>query len=844
MAGELAVTELMYAANGGSDFDYIEFQNIGDAPLPLGGLSFTEGLTFDFPNQDLAPGQFIVLPKNITSFRSRYGDLATVIGPYGGQLDNAGESLTISRIGVPVLSFSYSPNWYSQTNTQGFSLVPVNVESTTSNPSERAYWRPSANMFGSPGFADPSSLAPNSVVINEVLAHTDQPAGDWIELKNTSSQAINVGGWFLSDERLTPKKYRIPPGTTIPTGGFVTFSQAAEFGNALNINTRVAFGLSELGGETLFLTAADALENILGYQVEQDILASDREVTMGRYTKSSGGTDFVTLQDDTFGAENLPALVGPVVINELLYAPNDLTDEFIELRNLNSQPLNLFHPVATQNTWKLGGGVDFTFPAGASIPANGFALVTVADPAAFRAKFAIPPSVPIYGPFTSALSNQGEEIELLRPGDPEQVTGEVPYYRVDRVNYDTQPPWPDGTDVGGVSLAKLIPNTYGNDGANWAPGPVGGTPGAANATIVTVSISNTSVTEQDGNMTATLTVTLSSASTDVVTVDYTTADGTAIAGQDYETKSGVVTFQPGVTEQTITLTILGDVQNELQEEFDVLLSNPTNVTLGDSTGRVTIDDNDPFASISVADVRVAEGDSGTAVATFVLQLSSPSNQAISVTVQTADASAIAGEDYVALAQTVTFEPGMTTANVAVTVNGDETVEPSEKFFLNLLNPTLATITDAQAVGRIFSDDPVPAPWQNAALTRDVNDDGVIDAADALTIIADLTANQARFLMPPTIDNLPPFLDVDGDNIIKARDALIVINFINRNLGRQAALVAASDEPQLLTAALSAPPPSTQSATALDLVLADDLWRSENDSSPLSTWPAPGRRLRA
>ena len=177
---------------------------------------------------------------------------------------------------------------------------------------------------------------------------------------------------------------------------------------------RVPFGLSELGGETLYLSAADAQENILGYQVQQQILASDREVTMGRYNKTSGGTDFVNLQIGTFNAENAPPSVFPAVINEVLYAPTDPADEFIEIRNVSTQVLNLFHPVATQNTWKLDG-VEFSFPAGASIAANGFALVTFSDPAVFRAKYSIPVSVPIFGPFIGALSNQGEEIELLRP---------------------------------------------------------------------------------------------------------------------------------------------------------------------------------------------------------------------------------------------------------------------------------------------------------------------------------------------------------------------------------------------------------------------------------------------
>ena len=127
------------------------------------------------------------------------------------------------------------------------------------------------------------------------------------------------------------------------------------------------------------------------------------------------------------------------------------------------------------------------------IPASGFALVTALDPAAFRTKYSIPAGVPIFGPYIGCLSNQGESLELSKAGDTRtsrcRITVSIGSTTTRR------PPWPDGTDVGGVSLAKVNSVAYGNDGANWQPGPVGGTPGAANVTIVTVSINNTMVVE-------------------------------------------------------------------------------------------------------------------------------------------------------------------------------------------------------------------------------------------------------------------------------------------------------------------------------------------------------------
>jgi Ca2+-binding RTX toxin-like protein len=76
------------------------------------------------------------------------------------------------------------------------------------------------------------------------------------------------------------------------------------------------------------------------------------------------------------------------------------------------------------------------------------------------------------------------------------------------------------------------------------------------------------------------TVTLSSASTQSITVQYATGNGTAIAGADYTSTSGTLTFNPGVTSQLINIPILNDVINEANETFTLTLSSSTNANLG------------------------------------------------------------------------------------------------------------------------------------------------------------------------------------------------------------------------------------------------------------------------
>src|SRR5439155_20364965 len=158
---------------------------------------------------------------------------------------------------------------------------------------------------------------------------------------------------------------------------------------------------------------------------------------------------------------------------------------------------------------------------------------------------------------------------------------------------------------------------------------------------------NLTLTEGTGGTTnATFTVTLSAASGRTVTVDYATANGTALAGSDYSAASGVLTFNPGQATQTVSVPVIGDAIHELNETFAVTLSNPTNATLAAATGTATIiDDDDP--TVSISDATVIEGNSGTVNAVFTVSLSAPSDKSITVSYATADGTASAGADYVA-----------------------------------------------------------------------------------------------------------------------------------------------------------------------------------------------------
>ncbi|HZS33338.1 MAG TPA: Calx-beta domain-containing protein [Methylomirabilota bacterium] len=236
-----------------------------------------------------------------------------------------------------------------------------------------------------------------------------------------------------------------------------------------------------------------------------------------------------------------------------------------------------------------------------------------------------------------------------------------------------------------------------------------------------LSISDAVVTEGNAGTTAAVfTVTLSPPSAQTVTVQYATANGTAVAGSDYQAASGTLTFNPGETTKTITVLVNGDTLDEPDETFVVNLSGATNAGIADGQGVGLIQDDDPPPTLAIGDATVAEGNSGTTNAVFTVTLAPASGRTVTVQYATANGTAAAGSDYQAVSGTLTFNPGETTKTVAVPVTGDVTSEPDETFLVNLSNPTNATIGDGQGIGTITNDDGLPSLAINAIASSEGN----------------------------------------------------------------------------------------------------------------------------
>jgi len=219
-----------------------------------------------------------------------------------------------------------------------------------------------------------------------------------------------------------------------------------------------------------------------------------------------------------------------------------------------------------------------------------------------------------------------------------------------------------------------------------------------------ISVRDVVVAEgNSGTTQATFVVALSAPTSQSVSFSFATANGTATAGSDYIATSGALTFAPGEVEKPVVVLINGDTVDETQETFFLDIANVQNATVSSSRGTgFIVDDDGP--TISINDVSVTEGDSGTKTATFTLTLSGPSVEAIAVRVITTPGTATASSDYNPINLVVIFQPGTVTRTFDVEIIGDTNPESNETFFVDISEAFATTIADGEGVCTILDDD--------------------------------------------------------------------------------------------------------------------------------------------
>lgn len=253
--------------------------------------------------------------------------------------------------------------------------------------------------------------------------------------------------------------------------------------------------------------------------------------------------------------------------------------------------------------------------------------------------------------------------------------------------------------VEGVGVGDPLTTGY-SDYASLGQYFINGTVAASTLPVIQLNSATYSVNEGVGSVVITVTRSLSAESS---SVNYSTANGSAVAGSDYTATSGVLTFAGGETTKTITIPILEDILVEGNENFTIALTSPSAAILGSqSSATITILDNDSApATIQFGAASYAVTELRKSVSVVVTRSSGVGTAQVSFA--TVNGTALAGSDYTARSGTLTFNPGVTSLNIAIPIINDRKTESPETFSVELSNPNSAVLGSRSTVIVTISD---------------------------------------------------------------------------------------------------------------------------------------------
>ncbi|MBN1182071.1 MAG: lamin tail domain-containing protein [Bacteroidales bacterium] len=450
--------------------EFIEIKNNSPYTIDLSGYSIEKGINFVFPiGSSILPDSMIVIVSDSVSFKKFYSLNAT--GQYKGSLSNEGETINlINAVGDLVASVYYNSDgsWFPITNGAGYTLVYKDytfIQSTTA----KELWRPSTYKYGSPFKDDPAEPV-YEVYFNEVLANSEYPQTDMLELYNNSISDIDISYWFISDDKDSLEKWQIPNGTIIPSKGFISFKQGHyeglnmvvsenEFGNAFAISS---------AGESIYLCRGNSDGKILNQIAEFNIPPTLQNLSYGKFVDQANLPHELLLDTISAGTKNEKAWLSPVVFSEIMYHPDGNNFEYLTLNNRTDSIVNLFHDADSAITWKIDG-IDYSFPKGISLEPGGSILVIEKNISPETVSEIINTSNYKYiFNFQGKLKNSSETLSLECPvlidGD---TANTFEWVAVEQVKYSDKSPWPANADGDGYALRRKSLTSFGNIASNW-----------------------------------------------------------------------------------------------------------------------------------------------------------------------------------------------------------------------------------------------------------------------------------------------------------------------------------------------------------------------------------------
>ena len=480
---QMAITEIMYNAPDSSELEWIEV-TVASGPeiksMLASGVRLDGAVSFTFPNESLKKGEYVVVTNDTNAFNEMYPDLKGKIRLYGpwdkdpatgevAKLSNEGDVIDVKILGDGDVSCSYSkdPPWPSLANGKGRTLVYKG-----GNAAQASSWGASKDKKGHPGSGDDKWLTTSNVRLNEIMP-TLTGATSWVELYNAGKEAVDVSGWVF-ESKIREEKLTIASGV-VPAGGYLVLDGATDF---LKDGEAKELIVSPIGGAYYLYGATDGDESSL--------LLPSSKLSSGVVDLADGSTAQGAMKEATKGAKNSALYIGPVVINEIHYHPNedDANDvEFLELKNTSTENITLFQRVeegSGSRGWKVEG-INMEFTKDDVLPAGGLAVLfpeslsTALGESILRKRFSIAEGVMIRF-YKGKLSNRGETIAVK---SPYAVLPSSSSPSIDQWYYD----WSDATlysdswggdykkaDGYGYSLQRKDYSTMSYNAAGWTVG--------------------------------------------------------------------------------------------------------------------------------------------------------------------------------------------------------------------------------------------------------------------------------------------------------------------------------------------------------------------------------------